>query len=66
MKHIDTVFLWRQQYVTDGRVKIGKKSTKEMLADILTKPVPENVAHTMLDNMGFMFETGKHQLAKNL
>ena len=43
VKHIDTVFLWVQATITDG--KIGKKPTKEMLADHLLKHVD---AATML------------------
>ena len=66
VKHIDTVFLWCQQIVTDGRVKVGKKATTEMLADILTKPVSEEIMNRMLATMGFQFESGKHALAKTL
>ena len=36
VKHIDTVFLWVQEVVRQGRVKIGKKDTKEILADMLS------------------------------
>ena len=39
VKHIDTVFLWAQALVTDGRIRLGKKPTKEMIADMLTKHV---------------------------
>ena len=39
MKHIDTVFLWVQAMVTEGKISLGKKPTKEMLADLLTKHV---------------------------
>ena len=63
VKHIDTVFLWCQQMVTDGRVKIGKKNTHGMLADILTKFVPEATMNRLLANMGMMFVSGSHRLA---
>ena len=33
VKHIDTVFLWVQAMVTEGKISLGKKPTKEMLAD---------------------------------
>ena len=46
VKHIDTVFLWLQKMVTEGRVALGKKPTKEMLADFLTEHVD---AATMLN-----------------
>ena len=49
VKHIDTVFLWVQKVVTDGKISLGKKKpTKEMLADFLTKHVD---AATMLNRM---------------
>ena len=32
VKHIDTVFLWVQAMVTEGKVTLGKNPTKEMLA----------------------------------
>ena len=51
-KHIDTIFLWVQEYVTKGKIKIGKKHTSEMLADFLTKPVPENIILNALNEMG--------------
>ena len=39
VKHIDTAFLWVQAMVTEGKISLGKKPTKEMLADFLTKHV---------------------------
>ena len=47
-QHIDTVFLWVQTMVTEGKISLGKKPTKEMLADFLTKHVD---AATMLNCM---------------
>ena len=38
-KYIDTVFHWVQSYVSEGRAKLFKRHTSEMLADMLTKPV---------------------------
>ena len=32
VKHIDTVFHWVQAMVTEGKILLGKKPTKEMLA----------------------------------
>ena len=48
VKHIDTVFLRVQAMVTEGNVTLGKKLTKEMLADFLAKHVD---AATMLNCM---------------
>ena len=39
VKHIDAVFFWAQAVVTEGKVTLGKKPTKEMLEDFLTKHV---------------------------
>ena len=64
VKHIDTIFLWVQQVVTQGRVKLGKKPTEEMLADILTKPVSEKLMEYMMRGMSYFYEEGKHRLAK--
>ena len=62
VKHIDTVFLWVQEMVNSGRVTVGKKDTKEMLADMLTKPVPAPVMEYLLKGMGYFFEQGKPEL----
>ena len=59
------MFLWVQQIVTQGRVRLGKKGTDEMLADILTKPVNEKIMERMLRGMAFFFEEGKRRLAKS-
>ena len=45
VKHIDTVFLWVQAMVTEGKISLGKKPTKEMFADFFAKHVD---AATML------------------
>ena len=58
VKHIDTIFLWVQQVVTQGRVKIGKKPTDEMLADILTKPVSEELMEYMMRGMSYFMKRG--------
>ena len=62
VKHIDTVFLWVQEMVNNGRVTVGKKDTKEMLADMLTKPVPAPVMEYLLKGMGYSFEQGRPEL----
>ena len=66
VKHIDTVFLWCQQMVANGRVKVGKKPTHDMLADVLTKPVPESLMTEMLRRMNFYYSEGRRELGKNV
>ena len=53
VKHIDTDFLWVQEVVASGKVKIFKKHTSEMLADVLTKPVTEVLMEKMLAGMHY-------------
>ena len=48
--------------VNNGRVTVGKKDTKEMLADMLTKPVPAPVMEYLLKGMGYSFEQGEPEL----
>ena len=62
-KHIDTCFLWVQNLVSDGKIRLRKKHTSEMLADMLTKPVPESSMLRFLGEMGYEFADGKHALA---
>ena len=62
VKHIDTVFLWVQHLVTEGRIKLGKVSTEDMLADALTKHVLEATMVRMIGRMAFTFSTGRHEL----
>ena len=63
VKHIDTVFLWVQEVVGSNRVKLGKRHTTEMLADMLTKAVPADILNRHMTSMGFRFEEGRHELA---
>ena len=63
VKHIDTVFLWVQEVVGSNRVKLGKRHTSEMLADMLTKAVPADILNKHMTSMGFRFEEGRHELA---
>ena len=62
VKHIDTVFLWAQQLVTEGRVRLSKVGTDDMLVDVLTKHVPEATMVRMIERMQFTFATGCHEL----
>ena len=62
-KHIGTVVHWAQSYVSEGRVKLFKGHTSEMLADMLTKPVSEALTNKFLKEVQFVFKEGKHELA---
>ena len=52
VKHIDTAFLWAQDVISKGKVTLGKKDTKDMLADILTKPSEWKAIERMTSGMG--------------
>ena len=45
------------------KVKLFKRHTSEMLADMLTKPVSKALANKFLKEMNFVFKEGKHELA---
>ena len=62
MKHIDTVFLWVQAIVTEGKVTLGKKPTKEMLADFLTKHVDTATMSNCMTELGTKFQSGESKL----
>ena len=62
VKHIDRVFLWVQQLVTEGRVRLSKVGTDDMLADVLAKHVPEATMVRTIERMQFSFATGRHEL----
>ena len=62
LKHIDTVFLWVQVMVTEGIVTLGKKSTKEMLAEFLTKHVDAATMSNCMARLGLKFQSGESRL----
>ena len=63
LKHIDTVFLWCQEKVSSGVVQLCKRNTKEMLADMITKPLASAEIVRHMSGMNFHFRTGRHALA---
>ena len=63
VKHISTVFFWCQDLVQSGRLRLYKRHTSDMLADILTKPVPASVLKKQMHCMGFTDASGRHSLA---
>ena len=59
MKHINTVFLWVQAMVTEGKISLGKKPSKEMLADFLTKHVDAATMQSCMAGLGTRFQSGE-------
>ena len=37
VRHVDAQFLWVQEVIQNGKIKIRRKHTSEMLADVMTK-----------------------------
>ena len=62
MKHIDTVFLWVQAMVTEGKVTLGKKPTKDLLAHFLTKHVDGTTMLHCMTGLGMKFQSGESTL----
>ena len=63
VKHIDTCYLWVQEIVDQGRIRLKKVSTQDMLADLMTKPLDGQTASRLLGRMGYNVRSGKHELA---
>ena len=61
--HIDTVFLWVQDLVPEGKLRVGKQHTREMLADFLTKPTAEAIINKCLKGLGWIPLEGRHAMA---
>ena len=62
MKHIVTAFLWVQAMVTEGKISLGKKPTKEMLADFLTKHVDAATMQSCMAGLDMRFQSGESKL----
>eukprot|EP00439_Symbiodinium_sp_Y106_P084392 s1430_g25.t1 len=53
VKHIDTCYLWVQEIVDQGRIRLKKVNTQDMLADLMTKPLDGQTATKLLGRMGY-------------
>ena len=64
-KHVDTHtrFHWVQECSAQRNFKIKKVGTNDMLADVLTKPVPEATMNKTPLSMNFHFLDGQHPLS---
>jgi hypothetical protein len=61
VKHLSMVFLWVQEYVTSGKIRLYKVHTTENPADMLTKAVSglsiRNVMESLLFEYGVTYST---------
>ena len=62
VKHSDTVFLWVQAVVIEGKISLGKKPTKEMLVDFLTKHVDAATMLKCVTGLRLKFQSGECKL----
>ena len=62
VNHIDTVFFWVQAMVSEGKISLGKKPTKEMLADFLTRPVDAATMQNCMAGSDMEFQSGESKL----
>ena len=62
MKYIDTVFVWVLAMVTKGKVTLGKRPTKEMLADFPTKHIDAATMLSCMTGLGMKFQSGESKL----
>ena len=63
VKHIHTCFLWVQEIIDSGRIKLRKVGTGSMLADLMTKPLDAKLIQRFLEGMEFSSKPGRHPLA---
>ena len=61
-KRVDTQYPWVQERMAQRNFRIKKVGTNDMLADVLTKPVPEATMNKALLGMNLHFLDGQHQL----
>ena len=48
--------------VTEGRIRLGKVATGDMLAGVFTRHVPEATMARVIERTQFTFATGRHEL----
>ena len=60
--NIDTVFLWVQAMVTEKKITFGKKPTKEMRTDFLTKHVDAATMQSCMAGLRIRFQSGESKL----
>ena len=51
-KHIDVAYHFARQHIVNGTIALTHKPTANMVADMLTKPVPETKHRTCCKGMG--------------
>ena len=63
VKHIDISFLWTQECIQDCKIRLRKRDTKEMFADLMTKATDGPRIMYLLALMRYEFKCGRHPFA---
>ena len=65
-RHVSTRFLWLQDNVSKGELKVVKVGTTDQLADFLTKPVTARWLAEKSPELGLEFRCGRSPLQRGL
>ena len=63
LKHLSTLLVWVQDYVSRGDIKFKKVHTSVNVSDMMTKTVPSSIILKSTDIMNHRFETGRDGLS---
>ena len=65
-RHVQTRYLWIQEKVSNKEIRVEAVHTQSNLADLCTKPLPQEVCLKHMGTMGFEFQEGRNTTAKLL
>lgn len=65
-RHVQTRYLWIQEKVSNKEIRVEAGHTQSNLADLCTKPLPQEVCLKHMGTMGFEFQEGRNTTAKLL
>ena len=63
LRHVQTRYLWVQQRVQQGDLRLKKEPVDTNVSDALTKPLDEKRMTNLLTMMGYAFRGGRTSLA---
>ena len=63
LRHVQTRYLWVQQRVQEGDLRLKKEPSDTNVSDALTKPLDEKRMTNLLTMMGYAFRGGRTALA---
>ena len=58
-RHVSTRYLWLQDQISKGDLKVRKVLTKDQLADFLTKAMTQKVSHDLAQRIGLRYLDGR-------